>query len=66
MAQRYDAAFKLTLQHDDVAMQELAGSAITNWMNVEFPQIRAPRADLLGAKTGELTHIALGYTIPRR
>jgi hypothetical protein len=60
MAQRYDTAFKLTLQHVDVAMQELVGSAITNWMNVEFPQIRAPRADLLGeTKTGELMHIEL-------
>ena len=60
MAQRYDTAFKLTLQHVDVAMQELVGSAITNWMNVEFPQIRSQRADLLGeTKAGELVHIEL-------
>ena len=57
MAQRYDTAFKLTLQHVDVAMQELVGSAITNWMNIEFPQTRIPRADLLGeTKAGELVH----------
>ena len=57
---RYDTAFKLTLQHVDVAMQELVGSAITSWKNVEFPQIRAPRADLLGeTKGGELVHIEL-------
>ena len=48
MAQRYDTAFKLTLQHVDVAMLELVGSAVTSWKNIEFPQVRAPRADLLG------------------
>src|SRR5215475_2041532 len=51
MAQRYDTAFKLTLQHVDVTMRELVGSAVTNWMNIEFPQIQAPRADLLGETT---------------
>ena len=60
MAQRYDTAFKLTLQHVDVTMRELVGSAITSWKNVEFPQVRAPRADLLGeTKAGELVHIEL-------
>jgi hypothetical protein len=60
MAQRYDTAFKLTLQHVDVTMRELVGSAITSWKNVEFPQVRAPRADLLGeTKAGELAHIEL-------
>ena len=60
MPHRYDTAFKLTLQHVDVAMRELVGSAITSWKNVEFPQVRAPRADLLGeTKAGELVHIEL-------
>ena len=60
MAQRYDTAFKLTLQRVDVTMRELVGSAITSWKNVEFPQVRAPRADLLGeTKAGELAHIEL-------
>ena len=60
MAQRYDTAFKLTLQHVDVAMRELVGSTVTSWKNIEFPQIRAPRADLLGeTKAGELVHFEL-------
>jgi len=41
-------------------MRELVGSAITSWKDVEFPQIRAPRADLLGeTRVGELVHIEL-------
>jgi predicted transposase YdaD len=60
MAQRYDTAFKQTLQHVDVAMRELVGSAVTSWKNIEFPQVRAPRADLLGeTKAGELVHLEL-------
>src|SRR6516162_2855683 len=61
MPQRYDTAFKLTLQHVDVAMRELVGSTVTSWKNIEFPQIRSPRADLLGetTKAGELVHIEL-------
>ena len=58
MAQRYDTAFKLTLQHVGVTMRELVGSAI--WKNIEFPQIRAPRADLLGeTEAGEHVHFEL-------
>src|SRR5215469_9786365 len=60
MGHRYDTAFKLTLQHVDVAMRELVGSAVSSWKNVEFPQVRASRADLLGeTKAGELVHIEL-------
>jgi hypothetical protein len=60
MAHKYDTAFKLTLQHVDVTMRELVGSAVTSWKNIEFPQVRAPRADLLGeTKAGELIHLEL-------
>ena len=60
MAQRYDTAFKLTLQHVDVAMRELVGSVVTSWKNIEFPQVLSPRADLLGeTKAGELVHFEL-------
>ena len=60
MAHKYDSAFKLTLQHVDVAMRELVGSAVTSWKNIEFPQVRSPRADLLGeTKTGDLVHLEL-------
>jgi len=61
MPHKYDTAFKLTLQHVDVAMQELLGSTVKSWKNIEFPQVRAPpRADLLGeTKAGELVHLEL-------
>ena len=60
MAQRYDTAFKLTLQHVDVAMQELVGSAVTSWKNIEFPQVQSPRADLLGeTKAGKPPRTAI-------
>lgn len=56
----YDTAFKLTLQHVDVTFHELLGTAITRWHNVEFPEIRSSRADLLGeTDTGTLVHIEL-------
>ena len=58
--QEYDVAFKLTLQRVDVAIRELTGTAITRWHNVEMPEIRAGRVDLLGeTPTGELVHIEL-------
>src|SRR5262245_27153298 len=54
----YDTAFKLTLQHVDVTFRELLGTAIARWHNVEFPQIRSTRADLLGeTAAGDLVHI---------
>ena len=62
MGQRYDTAFKLTLQHVDVAMRELVGSAVKSWKNVEFPQVRNTRADLLletTKKPGKLVHLEL-------
>jgi hypothetical protein len=60
MSQKYDTAFKLTLQHVDVAMRELLGSTVKSWKNVEFPQVRSPRADLLGeTETGGLVHFEL-------
>jgi hypothetical protein len=56
----YDTAFKLTLQHVDVAIRELLGSTVTRWHNIEFPQVRSPRADLLGeTEAGELVHFEL-------
>ena len=58
MMPRYDTACKLTLQHVDVAMRELVGSAVKSWKNIEFPQVRSPRADLLlETKAGKLVHL---------
>ena len=60
MSQKYDTAFKLTLQHVDVAMRELVGSAVKSWKNIEFPQVRNTRADLLlETKVGDLVHLEL-------
>lgn len=56
----YDTAFKLTLQHVDETFRELLGTAITRWHNVEFPEVRSARADLLGeTDAGEMVHIEL-------
>lgn len=56
----YDTAFKLTLQHVDLALRELLGTGVARWHNVEFPDVRSPRADLLSeTETGELIHIEL-------
>ena len=41
-------------------MQELLGSTVKSWKNIEFPQVRSQRADLLGeTKVGELVHFEL-------
>jgi hypothetical protein len=56
----YDTAFKLTLQHVDVALRELLGTGVIRWHNVELPKVRSVRADLLGeTETGGLVHIEL-------
>jgi hypothetical protein len=56
----YDTAFKLTLQHVDETFRELLGTAITRWHNVELPDVRSGRVDLLGeTETGQLIHIEL-------
>lgn len=63
---QYDAAFKLTLRDVDVAIRLLAGTAIARWLNVEFPQVRNARVDLLGeSDTGDLIHIELQATNDR-
>jgi hypothetical protein len=56
----YDTAFKITLQRVDVVLREILGTTITRWRNVEFPEVRSVRADLLGdTEEGELVHIEL-------
>jgi predicted transposase YdaD len=59
----YDIAFKLTLQQVDLAIRELTGTAIARWLNVELPEVRNTRVDLLGeTESGELVHIELQST----
>lgn len=59
----YDVAFKLTLQQVDVALRELTGTVIKRWLNVELPEIRNTRLDLLGeTEDGDLVHVELQST----
>jgi Domain of unknown function (DUF4351) len=57
----YDVALKLLLQGSGgLAMQQIAGVAIEQWLNVEFPEVQSTRVDLLGeAAGGALVHIEL-------
>ena len=60
----YDVAFKLILQQSvDVAIREIAGTTIAKWLNVELPEVRNTRVDLLGETEGrDLIHIELQST----
>ena len=59
----YDVAFKLTLQQVDVTLRELIGTSIARWLNVELPEVREGRVDLLGETvTGELIQIEIQST----
>ncbi|HVW86626.1 MAG TPA: DUF4351 domain-containing protein [Bryobacteraceae bacterium] len=57
----YDVALKLLLQSfASMTIQQVAGGAITKWLNVELPELRNTRVDLLGeTSAGELVHIEL-------
>jgi hypothetical protein len=56
----YDVALKVLLQESaGLVMRELAGG-ITRWINVELPQVRNLRVDMLGETAdGQLIHIEL-------
>src|SRR5580692_10048871 len=59
--QEYDVALKLLLRGSaKLAMRELAGVPVENWLDVELPHIRNLRVDLLGqAADGTLVHLEL-------
>ncbi len=59
--QEYDLALKLLLQQSaDRTLRELAGVAVRRWLNVELPEVRGTRVDLLGeTDLGDLVHIEL-------
>jgi hypothetical protein len=59
--QEYDVALKLLLQSSaTVTVRELAGTAVTKWLNVELPRVRNLRLDLLGETLdGGLVHVEL-------
>lgn len=61
--QEYDVVFKLILQSVDLTVRELGGPPIARWLNVELPEVRNTRVDLLGeTAAGELIHIELQST----
>jgi hypothetical protein len=61
--QEYDVVFKLILQSVDVTIREIGGPPIARWLNVELPEVRNTRVDLLGeTAAGELVHIELQST----
>ena len=57
----YDIALKLTLQGAaGLALRELTGVNIERWLNVELPEVRNTRVDLLGETSDQrLIHIEL-------
>ena len=58
--QEYDVVFKLILQSVDLTIREIGGPPIVRWLNVELPEVRNTRVDLLGeTAAGELIHIEL-------
>jgi predicted transposase YdaD len=60
IVQEYDVVFKLILQSVDLTIREIGGPPVVRWLNVELPEVRNTRADLLGeTAAGELIHIEL-------
>ena len=59
--QEYDAALKLLLRGSArLTMRELAGTAVTKWLDVELPKVQNTRMDLLGETTdGSFVHLEL-------
>src|SRR5919204_517012 len=60
----YDVALKLLLRGSArLTMQELAGTTVAKWLDVELPKVRSPRVDLLGETVeGQLFHLELQST----
>jgi hypothetical protein len=59
----YDVVFKLILQSVDLTIRELGATPIARWLNVELPEVRNTRVDLLGeTAAGDLIHIELQST----
>jgi hypothetical protein len=60
----YDVALKLLLRAPgSVAMRELTGVAVENWLDVQLPKVQNLSVDLLGeARDGTLIHVELQST----
>jgi hypothetical protein len=59
--QEYDVALKLLLRSSaKLTMQQLSGSVVKGWLDVELPEVMNPRVDLLGETVdGVLFHLEL-------
>ena len=59
--QQYDAALKNVLTRGNSGfLSGLMGLQVARFLNIEFPDVRSPRADLLGeARDGTLFHVEL-------
>jgi len=58
--QEYDVALKSFLRNGKESLQALTSVAVERWHNVELPEVRNLRVDLLGEATdGRLVHIEL-------
>ena len=59
----YDVALKLLLHSAKVAARELTSGVVKKWLNVELPEVRNTRVDLLGETADDaLVHIELQST----
>jgi len=58
----YDTALKLALREPaEETLRELVGEPVVRWHNVELPEVRATRVDLLGETAdGEQPRIEVG------
>lgn len=61
MAQPYDISAKVLFRYSrGVVAQALFGGPVVEWVNVELPEVRNPRVDLLArVETGDLRHVEL-------
>lgn len=58
--QQYDVALKLLLQGPaGLLIRDLVGSDSVSWLNIELPEIRNTRMDLLAEAGGQVVHIEL-------
>jgi predicted transposase YdaD len=66
--QDYDVSLKMLLRDSArLTLRQIAGSPVTNWLNVELPKVQNPKLDLLGeVKGGSLVHIELQSTNDQR
>lgn len=72
MAQHFDVSLKLMFRRSDgIVTRTVFGGPVVEWLNVELPEVRNPRVDLLARDgAGRLHHLELESTnnaaMPRR